>query len=299
MAVDGRVYAQSCKGELVCLEAASGTRLWAVNYTRDFGAVFIGEKGNAPGATRHGNNGSPWVSDGVVYASAGSTNGAAMVALDAKTGRERWKTPRGLSRISHGAPCIWDHDGHPQVVSEAGDVVQGFDLKNGERLWTSEVIGEGKVPSAVIGEGMVFTSGGWGGKETIKAFRLGGRGDLKESNLVWEQKKGMPKLSSMVFVKPHLFAITDGGVATCLRGDSGQIVWQERVGGNFAASPVAAAGRIYCVGDSGETTVLAAGPEFKVLARNPLEEKVQASPAISQGQIFIRTEHHLYCIGGK
>jgi len=298
-ATDGeRVYACFGDGSFVAL-SLTGAVVWT---NRSY-----------PFYSQHGLGTAPILQDGLlIMARDGSSDGddkklgwqtpwdqSYVVALDAKTGRERWKTSRGLSRISHGAPCIWDNEGHPQVVSEAGDVVQGFDLKNGERLWTSEVIGEGKVPSAVIGEGMVFTSGGWGGKETIKAFRLGGRGDLKESNLVWEQKKGMPKLSSMVFVKPHLFAITDGGVATCLRGDSGQIVWQERVGGNFAASPVAAAGRIYCVGDSGETTVIAAGPEFKVLARNPLEERVQASPAISQGQIFIRTEHHLFCIGAK
>lgn len=222
-----------------------------------------------------------------------------LVALDVATGKERWKGNRGLSRISHGTPCIWGKGSKAQVVTEAGDVVQGFDPKSGERLWSSEVLGEGKVPSAVLGDGLVFTSGGWGGKETIKAFRLGGAGDLKESNLVWEQKKGMPKLSSMIHLKPHLFAITDGGVATCMKAESGEIVWQERVGGNFAASPIATEGRLYCVGDNGETTILAAGSEFKVLARNPLGEKVQASPALSQGQLFIRTEKALFCIGKK
>ena len=123
-----------------------------------------------------------------------------VLALDARTGQERWQSKRGLSRISHGAPAIWEHDGKAEVVSEAGDVVQGFDVRTGERLWSSEVIGEGKVPSTVLGDGLVFTSGGWGGKETIKAFRLGGKGDLKETQLVWEQKKNMPKVPSMIYV---------------------------------------------------------------------------------------------------
>jgi outer membrane protein assembly factor BamB len=223
-----------------------------------------------------------------------------VVALDAKTGKERWKASRGLSRISHGTPAIWKApDGRAQVISEAGDVLQGFDLKTGARLWTSEVIGEGKVPSVVLGDGLVFTAGGWGGKESIKAFRLGGAGELKESNLVWEQKKGMPKVPSMIYVKPHLFAITDGGVATCMNAATGELLWQQRVGGNFSASPVAAEGRIYFVGDNGETTVIKAGATFEVLAKNSLEETVQASPAISQGQIFIRTEKHLFAIGRK
>ncbi|MCI0337553.1 MAG: PQQ-binding-like beta-propeller repeat protein [Acidobacteria bacterium] len=226
-----------------------------------------------------------------------------IVALDATTGKERWKAGRGLSRISHGTPAIWKApDGRTLVVSEAGDVLQGFDAKTGTRLWSSEVIGEGKVPSVVLGDGLAFTSGGWGGKESIKAFRLsrpGDAGDLKESNLVWEQRKGMPKVPSMIYVKPYLFAITDGGVATCMKAETGELLWQERIGGNFSASPVAAEGRIYFVGDNGETTIIKAAPEFTVLAKNPLGESVQASPAVSQGQLFIRTERHLFAIGSN
>lgn len=222
-----------------------------------------------------------------------------VVALDSKSGKERWKGKRGLSRISHGGPNIWEHDGRVEVVSEAGDVVQGFDFLTGDRLWSNEVIGEGKVPSVVIGDGLAFTSGGWGGKETVKAFRLGGRGDMKEANLVWEQRKGMPKVPSMLYLKPHLFAMADSGIATCMKADTGELLWQERVGGNFSASPVSAGGRIYLLSDEGVTTVIEAGPEFRVLAKNPLGEKAQASIAISQGNIFIRTANRLYCVGGK
>jgi outer membrane protein assembly factor BamB len=224
---------------------------------------------------------------------------AFILALDTRTGQERWKARRGLSRISHGVPAIWEHDGKTELISEAGDVVQGFSLETGERLWSSQVIGEGKVPSTVVGEGLVFTAGGWGGRESIKAFRLGGSGDLKTNNLAWEQRKGMPKVPSMLYAKPHLFAIADSGIASCLKAATGEIVWQERLGGSFSASPVAAEGRVYFVSDEGETVVIEAGPQFKVLARNPLGEKVQASPVISQGQIFIRSEKHLFAIGGK
>jgi outer membrane protein assembly factor BamB len=224
---------------------------------------------------------------------------AFILALDPRTGQERWKARRGLSRISHGVPALWEHDGKVELVSEAGDVVQGFNLETGERLWSSQVIGEGKVPSTVVGEGLVFTAGGWGGRESIKAFRLGGQGDLGTNHLAWEQRKGLPKVPSMLYLKPHLFAVTDGGVATCLKAATGEVVWQERLGGNFSASPVSAEGRLYFVSDEGETTVLEAGREFKVLVRNPLGEKVQASPAISQGQILIRSERHLFAIGAK
>jgi len=298
-ATDGdRVYVCFGDGGFVALDF-KGEILWA---NRDYNFY-----------SQHGLGSSPILHDGLlIMARDGSSNGedkklgwqtpwdqSYVVALDCKTGKERWKAKRGMSRISHGTLCIWENEGKDQVISEAGDVVQGFDAKTGERVWSSEVLGEGKVPSAILGEGMVFTSGGWGGKETIKAFKLGAKGDLKENNLVWEQKKGMPKVPSMLYVKPHIFMITDGGVASCLKAGSGEIVWQERVGGNFGASPVSANGRVYFVGDNGETAVIEAGPEFNVLARNPIGEKVQASPAISQGQIFIRTDKSLFCIGGK
>ena len=109
----------------------------------------------------------------------------------------------------------------------------------------------------------------------------------------------MPKIPSLLHLEPHLYAISDGGIATCLKAATGEIVWQERMGGNFSASPVAAEGRIYVVSDSGDTTVLVAGSEFKVLAKNRLGEKVQASPAVAHGHIFIRTEKNLFCIGGS
>lgn len=186
-----------------------------------------------------------------------------------------------------------------QAISGAGDVVQGFDAKSGERIWTSKNIGEGVVPSIVLGEGMAFSASGWGGRESIKAFRLDGKGDLGESNLIWEQRKAMPRIPSFLYLEPYLYTISESGSAMCLQSDTGQIVWQERLGGNFSASPVAAEGRIYLLSDAGETVVINAGPQFKVLARNHLQEKVQASMAVSLGELFIRTANNLYCIGSN
>lgn len=225
---------------------------------------------------------------------------AFLVALDTRTGKVRWKASRGLSRIAHVVPNVWTApDGHAELVSGAGDVVQGFQPLTGERLWTSKNIGEGVVPSIVLGVGLAFTASGWEGRESIKAFRPGEKGDLGESNLVWEQRKGMPHIPSFLYLKPYLYTINEGGVAMCLKEDTGEIVWQERAGGAYSASPVGAEGRIYFISDAGETTVIAAGPQFKVLAKNPLGEKVQASMAVSQGRLYIRTANNLYALGGK
>ncbi len=220
-----------------------------------------------------------------------------LLALDAATGKVVWKTGRGRSRIGHVSPIVIRESGRSVIVSGAGDVVQGFDAATGELLWTHANAGEGVTPSYAVAEGLVVTASGWGGRESTKAFRLGGRGDLGETAIAWEEKKGMPHLSSFVAVGGRLYWVTDDGVAWCADAATGEAVWRERLGGNFAASPLAAAGRLYFTNDDGKTTVIAAGPEFRVLAENPLGERVQASAAASQGNLFLRTEKHLFCLG--
>jgi outer membrane protein assembly factor BamB len=299
--------------------ATDGERVYTCFFDGSFAALdFTGHlvwtNRSYPFYGQHGLGTSPILhSDLLIMARDGSSSGedkglgwqrpwdqAVLIALDTRSGKERWKGRRGLSRISHCVPTIWTApDGLARVISEAGDVVQGFDVRTGERHWSSQVIGEGKVPSTVIGGGMVFTAGGWGGRESIKAFKLEGQGELGTNNLIWEQKGIMPKVPSMLYLEGLLFAITDTGTASCIKADTGAILWKEKLPGNYSASPVAMEGRIYFTSDIGETTVVGAGPEFRVLARNPIGEKVQASLAMSQGQIFIRTERNLFAIGSN
>jgi outer membrane protein assembly factor BamB len=221
---------------------------------------------------------------------------AVIIALDKRSGQVRWRGARGLSRIGHPTPVVWTEGGRPQLISNAGDAIQGFDLTTGERIWNVYSQGEGVVPSPVVGDGLVFTASGFE-KPTIRAVRLGGTGDVTSSHIAWEQSKGVPMMSSFVYQRPWLFTVNDTGVAMCLKGDSGEIVWQERLGGNHSASPVCAEGRLYFLAEDGNATVIEAGPQFRVLARNPLEERCQASMAVSRRRLFIRTDKHLFCLG--
>ena len=224
---------------------------------------------------------------------------AFLAALDIKTGKRIWTAKRGMSRIAHVSPIVAKVDGKEILISGAGDRMQGFNLKNGELLWSVYAQGEGVTPSPVVGDGLLFTSSGFE-KTTLRAIKLGNaKGDVTESHVAWEQKKGVPTQPSPIYVKPNLYAITDGGIATCYKPETGDIVWQERIGGNHSASPIHADGKIYFLSEGGEATVIATGPEFKILAKNPLGEKCQASIAPSSGQLFIRTEKNLYCIGSK
>lgn len=222
-------------------------------------------------------------------------------ALDKNTGKERYKAKRGLSRISHMTPHIVEVDGKPQLISAAGDVINAFEPETGKPIWWVKTGGEGTTPSPVFAEGMVFSSSGFGTAvpyEAIRAHRLGGgSGDLSEKNLVWEQKRGVPKLPSFLVHDGLLYAVRENGFLQVMNVSDGEIVYNERLNdGTYAASPVLADGRIYILADNGNTTVVQPGREFKELAHNELNEKTQASMAVSNGRLFIRTEKHLYCI---
>jgi outer membrane protein assembly factor BamB len=222
-----------------------------------------------------------------------------LAAIDIKTGKRAWTGKRGLSRIAHVTPLVLQIDGMQQIVSGAGDRMQGFDPKTGALIWGVYQEGEGVVPSPVVANGLLVTASGYdkSGKTTLRGLRLGGaKGDVTSSHIKWEQKRGAPTLASPLFVKPHLYTLTDAGMLTCLKPEDGDIVWQERLGGSFSTSPVFADGRIYVLSESGETVVIAPGGEFKVLSRNKLEGRVQASMAVSGGALFIRTAQHLYCV---
>lgn len=221
---------------------------------------------------------------------------ALVVALDTKTGKRVWTGKRGMSRIAHVTSIITKVDGKDQIISGAGDRLQGFDPKTGEMIWFIYAQGEGVTPSPVLGDGMVFASSGFE-KSTLRGIKLGGaKGDVTESHIAWEQKKGVPTQPSPIFVKPYLYAITDGGIATCYSATDGEIIWQDRVGGNFSASPVFVDSKIYFLSETGETTVIEPGPQFKVFAKNALGEKCQASMAVSGQRLFIRSDKNLFCI---
>jgi outer membrane protein assembly factor BamB len=222
-------------------------------------------------------------------------------ALHADSGKLAWKTMRGTSRIAHITPHLWkDPSGRKTVISPAGDVVQAFDLASGEKLWSAANPGEGVSPSLIIAENLAIQPNGFQGAESVRAFRLNeAKGEVAESTMAWEQDKNPPKLPSMIYSHPHVFAITEGGMAWCATAATGEVLWRERIGGTFAASPILNQNRIFITAENGSTTVLSASPKFEILAENPLDLPVQASPAIYQNSFLIRSASHLTRIGSK
>jgi len=221
---------------------------------------------------------------------------AVLLALDKNTGKVAWQGKRGLSRIAHATPNLLLSGDDAQLISGAGDVIQGFHPKTGERIWTVYSQGEGVVPSIVIGDGLIYSVSGFE-MPTIRAVRPDGQGDVTKTHIAWEQTKGVPSQSSLLYVKPHLYAVTDTGAVTCYDAGTGDVVWQNRVSGKHSASPIFADGRVYFLSEDGESVVIKPGAKFEVLARNSIGEPCQASMAVSQGNLFIRSQHNLFCIG--
>ncbi len=231
-----------------------------------------------------------------------------VLALDAATGKVRYKAMRGMTRASHATPMVIDVQGTPQLISPAGDFVQAFDPLTGQKLWEVRSKGETPVPSVVYGDGLIFTTSGFE-DPTIRATRPGGageRGDLTATHLVWECKKAVPMIPSFLFADHLLYSVKETGIGLCLEAATGKVLWQERISSvpaSFAASPLLAGGHIYYLSEQGETTVIEPGREFKVLTRNPPPgpggETFKASIAVSSGKFLIRSDKRLYCVEGK
>ncbi len=227
-------------------------------------------------------------------------NEAFLLAVDTETGEMKWRGDRGPSRLSHGSPCVLEVNGETQIVSGAGDVVQGHEVASGKLVWTIYSQGEGVSPSVVVGDGHVFSCSGFEAP-TIRVIRADGTGDVTKTHIAWEQKKGVPPLASLLYAAPHVFSVTDKGVATCFDAKTGEIAWQERIGGKHSVSPTLVNGKIYCFDElTSEVIIFKADGEFKLVGKNSLfNEVMKASPAVSQGNIFVRTETKLICIGPK
>ena len=223
-------------------------------------------------------------------------NRARVMAVNIDSGKVDWKVGRGKSRIAHVSPNVIEIDGAAQILSAAGDVIQGFDPIDGQMIWKVFSQGEGVSPSFAVGDGLMFTSSGFE-KTTLRTVRLGGSGDVTATHIAWENRKGVPTESSLLYISPYLYGVTSGGIVTCYQGKSGEIVWQERIGGKHSSSPVYADNKIYFLADDGSSTILRPGARFDVLAKNKLDGRFQASMAVSNGRLFLRSDQELICVG--
>lgn len=245
----------------------------------------------------HGGGGSPALVGGMLVYSCDALSDPYLAAIDAATGAVRWKTPRDTpakKKFSFSTPLVVGN----QIVSPASGLVGGYDIKTGKEQWRV-TYGEGYsvVPRPVLAGGKVFVSSSFD-KPVVKAIRLdGASGDVSDTHVAWTLGKGGPHTASMIISGDHIFLVSDGGIATCAEHNTGNVLWTERLPGNYSASPVLAEGRIYFLNETGTTTVIRAGATFETLATNALDDPTLASPAVVDGAIILRSEKYLWRIG--
>jgi outer membrane protein assembly factor BamB len=145
----------------------------------------------------------------------------------------------------------------------------------------------------VIGNGMAYIATGFG-KAGLIAVKLGGSGSLPDDSIAWRLKKAAPNKPSLILQGDLLFIVNDGGIASCLDAKTGDIIWSERLGGNFSASPIFSEGKIYAGNEEGKVYVFAAGRQFQKLAENQFPDGFMASPAVSGNSLYLRSKTTLY-----
>jgi len=249
----------------------------------------------------HGNGGSPaLVNDELVFSCDGRTN-PFVVALDTRNGDIRWQVPRDSSAVrkfSFCTPLVIDLNDAQQVILPGSGYVGAYDPADGCEIWRVRY-GEGfsVVPRPVYAHGLLFITTGFETANLLAIDPLGAGGDVTGSHIKWTCRHGVPTTPSLLATGNELYFVSDGGVASCLDAMTGNTIWNERLGGDFSASPIAAEGRIYFLDESGVGYVLRGGHKFELLAKNDLGERTLASYAVADNALFIRSEFHLWRIG--
>ncbi len=225
----------------------------------------------------------------------GEEAGSFIAAIDKRTGKEVWRTPR-THRKTHATPMIVQGHNHAELITSGWESVISYDPKTGKELWRSDGVNGYAIPSIVAGHGMVFATAGYPNKRAL-GLRLSGKEDV-----AWKYEKGTAYVTSPILYGDYLYLVSDKGILTCLDAKTGEIKYdggRVPIPASFTSSAVAYDGKILLTSEDGDTFVIKAGPKHEVLATNSLGEVVLSSIGIADGKLFIRGDKHLYCIGKR
>ncbi|MBX5495400.1 MAG: PQQ-like beta-propeller repeat protein [Bryobacteraceae bacterium] len=280
-----RVYAWFGNGQVVALDM-NGREVWKRRLDQEYGS-FLNQWG-------HGS--SPALYKDLLILLCDHRPVSYLLALDASTGRQRWKADRGSGRVSHSTPVVVTGPRGDELIINSSERIDAYDPSSGRLLWYAGSERQTPIPSPVFHDGTIYLSRGYRNSD-ILALRPGGRGDVTSTHLRWRMPSGGSYVPSILQYGGLLYMTNEVGVVTCAAAETGTPVWRARLGGIFFASPVAGDGKVYLLSETGEMYVLRAGRKAEVLARNDLGERFLASPAISNGRIFLRGDRTLFAIG--
>jgi outer membrane protein assembly factor BamB len=273
---------------VLALRHSDGSEVWR----HDLGP-FDGE---------HGYGASPIVVDRLVILTNEQNGPSSVVALDAATGAERWKTPRRSAKAAYSTPCLFESPGSARqlIVTSWAHGISSLDPHSGKPLWELPVFTYRVVGSPLVAAGLIFNSSGGGGKgKPFVAVRPGNPAQGTKPQVAYDVPKPVPYVPTPVANRGLVFLFGDQGVVKCLDVAKGSLRWQERVGGSYFGSPVCVDDRLYCIARDGQLAVLAAADKYQLLARINLEEPSSSTPAVAGGVMYLRTLSHVMAVGPR
>jgi hypothetical protein len=282
---DGRhvwvAFFEQPKIELACFDF-DGKEVWRVS----------------PGtfSSIHGFCSSPVLYKDTVILNGDQDADAYLVAFEKATGKERWRTDRPNKTRSYCTPLFFEHHGKPLMALSGSKSVCAYEPDTGKPVWWMAGPTEQFVASLVYTDDILFVTGGFPDFHVL-GVDPGGTGDVLKTHILWRDIKGASYVPSPIAHGHHFFIVSDNGIATCFEAKTGKKNWKQRLGRRHSASAVEAGGNIYFLDDDGVTWVVKGSDEYELVSENTLGEAAYASPAVSRGQIFIRTIGHLWCIG--
>jgi outer membrane protein assembly factor BamB len=290
-----RVYAYFSNVGLFCYDLA-GKRLWSTNWPP---VKMRNGWGSAASPALHGNH---------LFIVNDNDENSFVVALDAKTGRQLWRVERE-EKSNWATPCVWQNEKRTELITSGTKKVRSYDL-DGRLLWEFGGMSSIVIPTAFSKFGLLYVGSGYVGDKVRPLFAIkpGAAGDISlkpgETNnefIAWYQPTAAPYNPSPLVYGDYLYVLFDFGFLSCHDARKGKEIYdKQRIrpeATSFTASPWAANGRIFALSEDGDTFVFQAGPEYKLLGKNSLEEMCMATPAMAGDRLLIRTLSKLYCLG--
>jgi outer membrane protein assembly factor BamB len=281
-----RVYALFGTGDLVCVDI-DGKPVWIRSLATEYG-IFRNRWGMAA---------SPLLVDGLLVVQVDHWGKSYLAGIDPETGRNRWRTLRSTA-VNWSSPVAMRQGGQTTIVAAGTRKLEGFDAGTGERRWSLRGMHEQCIPTPVVRGDRLFIVSGQNFTSQCVRVAPDSKG-VPTATAEWQVPSKGTGIPSPLCLGDLYYYAEDAGWAVCLHAGTGKQLWRRRLSAKVQASPVAGAGKIYFAAINGTVTVLRAGEKYEVLARNDIGESIVASPALSQGCIFLRGEQHLFCIGGK
>jgi outer membrane protein assembly factor BamB len=287
---EGRLYVHFGTYGTACIDTANGKILWT---RRDLNCDH-----------HEGAGSSVTLVDNLLVFNVDGRDVQYVVALDKATGKTVWKTDRSVNfqnvtpnlRKCYSTPIIAKNGDKRQLISVGPRATMGYDIPTGKEIWKVTYGGWSIAPQPIYRDGILYMISAYINPE-LWAVRTDGQGDVTSSHVLWKNSKGMPSRPSPILVGDLLYVVSSEGLVSCLEAKTGELVWKERLGSKFSASPIHAAGRIYFFDESSVTSVIEPGRQFELLAKNKLDgEELMATPAVVGNSLILRTAKHLYRI---